>query len=304
MAKIDAGAVKLEYESFGEGELILLVMGVGAQMIYWPEPFCQRLAERGYRVVRFDNRDIGLSTRLSHLGVPNVRRAVLRALVGLSIDPPYTLGDMGDDVANLAEALGHPRAHVIGASMGGMVAQVAAHRHPERIASLTSIMSSPGGRRYMGKVKAIMALLKPAGPTEEEVVERVVSILKATRGTGFPFDEEAARTFGRQVFQRGAHPEGFARQLVAILAAGDRTRQLQEVQVPTLVLHGSEDPLVPPRAGRATAKAIPAAQYHEIPGMGHELPPGAWDPLLEQIVAHVQRHPAEARSGSGVGTQG
>lgn len=280
--------VELEYEAFGpaDGPPVLLVMGVGAQLIHWPLGFVELLAGHGLRVIRFDNRDSGLSSQLEHFGVPPVKRTLMRALIGLPVSSPYRLEDMAGDAAGLLDSLGLPAAHVVGISMGGMIAQTLAIGRPERVLSLTSLMSTPGGR-YVGQFNAIRALVGKRPDTRELAIESGLRILRALSGPGFPLDETSARELAAASFERGNCPRGFARQFAAVLAARPRQQSLGRLRVPTLVLHGDKDPLVPLEAGRATAACVPGARLVVVPGLGHTLPAGAWPTLTDAIAEHV-----------------
>ena len=294
LPKARVGTLELCWESFGEGEPLLLIMGIGAQLLLWDEAFCLELAGHGYRVVRFDNRDIGQSTWLDHLGVQDVRPMIGRRLVGLPITPvPYTLEDMAGDVVGLLDALDIPRAHIVGASMGGMIAQTVAIHHPLRMRSMTSIMSTTGDRRHtISDPKAILALFSGKPPKNaKEAGEASVRIMRSLSSPVMPLDEETARRVGRACFERGSHPQGFLRQFTAILASGSRRRALRNVTMPSLVIHGDRDPLIPIRGGRATAAAIPGARFHAVKGMGHALPREAWPELVRTITNHLKRHP-------------
>ncbi len=285
------GGVELAYEEQGEGPAMLLVMGIGAQGIFWDDRLCARLVERGFRVIRFDNRDVGASSCLDHLPAPKSWPLLVRRVAGLPIDAPYDLSDMARDLVGLLDHLGIAKAHVVGVSMGGMIGQHLAIEHPTRIASLTSIMSSPGSRRWALTTRpaALRALLGRRPRTADETAEHLVRVFRTLGGSRFDPDDEALRTLGRAAFERGQSPRGFLRQLGAILKSGDRTRALASVRVPTTVIHGSEDPLIPVGAGRATARAIPGARLHVIQGMGHHLPPSVWDRIVPTIVATAAR---------------
>lgn len=294
MPALDANGLRLEYETFGSGEPIVLIMGLGAQLLLWDENLCRDLASRGFQVIRFDNRDIGKSTWLDHLGKPDVRRALLRAATKRRVESPYTLSDMSDDVIGLLDALGLDRAHVVGASMGGMIAQTLAIEHADRLMSMTSIMSGPGGLRYMlGRPYALRALLGKPPRTRDEAMEASVRIFQ-TIGGDYPLEEERLRQRAGACWDRGTHPAGFARQFTAILASGSRLGALRSVRIPSLIIHGTRDPLVPPRAGAATARAIPDATMLWIEGMGHFLPRPMWPRMLNAIEAL-------ARSARGLG---
>lgn len=288
--KVPANGLQIACEVTGEGAPLLLIMGVGAQLVHWPDGFVDALASRGLRVVRFDNRDVGESSWLDHLGRPDLRRGLARALLGWPAPAAYDLVDMADDAAALLDALGIARAHVVGVSMGGMIGQTLALRHAARVRSLTSIMSSPGGRRnLLARPRAVAALLRPPGRTEEAYVASSVHLAARIHGRGFALDRDEAAQQARRAFARGVHPEGFARQLMASLSHGDRSEALRFVRTPTLVVHGDDDPLIPWRAGAATARAIPGARLEVIAGMGHGLPRALWDRLAALIVDHAWR---------------
>lgn len=284
MPLVRVGEVELFYESMGEsaGPPVVLVMGLGAQMVLWPDGFCRSLVERGFRVIRFDNRDIGESTRLDHLEVPDVRRQMMRWFLGRPIRGPYGLEAMADDTVGLLDALDVPRAHLVGASMGGMISQLVAIRSPERVASLTSIMSNPGDRlSSLARPWALQALFKPLPRSREEAELRSLEVFRVIGSPGFLHDEDDIRQRAARAFDRGASPRGFLRQMTAVLAAGDRRPALRRVTAPSLVVHGTDDPLIPPRGGMQTAKAIPGAELLMVQGMGHDLPSGAWPTILD-----------------------
>jgi pimeloyl-ACP methyl ester carboxylesterase len=292
MPRIATNGVELEYETFGRatGPTILLVMGLGAQMLLWEEEFCEALAGRGYRVIRFDNRDVGLSTKFEHAGAPNIMAALAAVAQGRPISAPYTLHDMAEDVAGLLGALRIDDAHVVGASMGGMIAQTLAIRHPQRVRSLTSIMSTTGEPGLPpAKPEAMQVLMTPAPTERAAYIEHHIHVAKVIGSPGFPFDTQAVRARAGRMFDRGVFPAGVARQLVAILASGSRKPALASVRAPTLVIHGSEDPLVPIAGGRDTAAAVPGAELLVIEGMGHDLPRGAWPRIVEAITKHADR---------------
>ena len=292
MPLIATNGVELEYESFGSAQApaILLIMGLGAQMILWDEEFCEALARRGYRVFRFDNRDVGLSTKLEGAGMPNVVTALADVAKGRAPSAAYTLHDMADDTAGLIGALGIDAAHVVGASMGGMIAQTLAIRHPKRVRTLTSIMSTTGNPSLPPASPAAMRVLMTPAPTQRAAyIDHHVEVAKVIGSPGFPFDEAAVRARGARTFDRGVSPAGVARQLVAILASGNRKPALASLHTPTLVIHGTADPLVPIAGGRDTAEAVPGAEFLEIEGMGHDLPREAWPRLVDAITKHTAR---------------
>jgi pimeloyl-ACP methyl ester carboxylesterase len=285
--------IELVYETFGDpaDDTILLIMGLGVQMLWWDERFCQMLAGRGYRVVRFDNRDVGRSTKLE--GGP--RPDVMAALAGDVSSASYVLADMADDCVGLLDELGVEAAHLVGASQGGMIAQTVAIRHPERVLSLTSIMSTTGDRAVgQPHPEAIPALLTRPPAGRDGFIDFVVGAWKVIGSPGFEVDEEALRARAGASYDRGIFPEGTARQLVAILASGDRTEDLRRLDVPTTVIHGTNDILIDVSGGKATAAAIPGARLELIEGMGHDLPRQLWPRLVDLIVENAERARAPA----------
>jgi pimeloyl-ACP methyl ester carboxylesterase len=282
-----ANGIEIAYETIGDpsNPPLLLVMGLGTQLIHWDIELCERFAERGFHVIRFDNRDAGRSTYID-APVPNIRRA----MAGLRIDAPYLLGDMADDAFGLLDHLGTEAAHVVGASMGGMIAQTMAIRSPERVLSLTSIMSTTGERRAgRPKLRVWGVLLRRAPRDKDAAVEYFVKVFRLIGSKGFPADEDRIRAHAAEAYDRGHSPAGTGRQLAAIMASGDRTERLRGLQVPTLVFHGRDDPLVPFRGGRATAEAIPGARLIGIPGMGHDLPRQVWPQLVDAVAETAAR---------------
>jgi pimeloyl-ACP methyl ester carboxylesterase len=284
--KASANRIEIEYEVFGSAEdrPLLLVMGLGAQMILWDEDFCEHLAERGHRVIRFDNRDVGLSTRFDRGGVPSLLEAILAAARGDALEAPYTLDDMADDAAGLLDALEIESAHVVGASMGGMIAQTLAIRHPRRVRSLTSIMSTTGNPELPpARPEAMQVLMTPPPPDREGNIERSVEVSRKIGSPGFPLDEARIRERAARMYDRAFYPEGVTRQMVAILASGSRVEALRSVTAPTLVIHGNDDPLVPVEGGLDTHQAVPGAELLLIDGMGHDLPQETWPRIVDAI---------------------
>ncbi len=282
------GDIELAYEVGGDpaGAPMLLIMGLGAQMILWPDDLVAELGARGFRTVRFDNRDCGRSTWIEGGPEPNP----LAALAGDVSSASYTLEDMAADAAGLLDHLGIGEAHVVGASMGGMIAQTLAIRHPRRARSLASIMSTTGDRAVgMPKPEVLPALLTPPPATREGTVEWAERMFAIIGSPGFEPDREWVADVAGREFDRGQNPLGTARQLMAIAASGDRTQALRGVGAPAVVIHGAADPLVPISGGRATAEAIPGADLVVIEGMGHDLPRGAWPRIVDAIVANAQR---------------
>jgi pimeloyl-ACP methyl ester carboxylesterase len=291
------GEIEICFETFGSPEdpALLLVMGLGTQMVAWPEAFCRQLADRGFFVIRYDNRDIGRSTHLRGLRPPTIRQLLLRDRSAAK----YSLADMAADGIGLLDRLGIERAHVAGASMGGMIAQTMAARHPDRVLSLASIMSNTG-HIWKGTpgLRIYPVFLRRPAPNREGAVESFVSVFRLIGSPGFPFDEAETRKAAELSYDRGYNPAGSGRQLAAIIAAGDRTAELRGITAPTVVIHGTKDKMVRPSGGRATAAAIPGSRLVEIEGMGHDLPRGAWDRMVDAIVANARRAGAADRSAA------
>jgi pimeloyl-ACP methyl ester carboxylesterase len=278
----------IAYERFGEPQLppVLLLMGLGTQMLGWPDGFCDALVARGVHVVRFDNRDIGLSSHMWDAPAPDLA-AIFR---GDASSASYTLSDMAGDTIGLLDALGLESAHLVGASMGGMISQAMAIEYPQRVRSLTSIMSTTGDPAVgQSSREAMAALLSPPAATREAAIERTLSILRVIGSPGFELDEADVRWRTGLAFDRAHDPIGVTRQLAAIAASGDRTAALRSVSVPTLVLHGADDPLVNVSGGRATARAIPGAELVVLDGMGHHLSRELWGEIARQIGELVGR---------------
>ena len=283
-----ANGIELCYQEMGDadGEPLVLVMGLATQMIAWPPELCSMLVDRGFRVVRFDNRDVGRSTKLDAAGVPSR----LDMLSGRRATAAYLLRDMARDTFGLMDHLEIDSAHVAGASMGGMIAQTMAIERPERVRSAVSIMSTTGSRWVgMPSFKAFGALLAAPPKNRDEMIERTLRTFRIIGSPGFAFDEERVREVAGRSYDRGHSSAGVIRQLHAILASGDRTRSLRELELPATVIHGSRDPLVRPSGGRATARAIPGARLRIIDGMGHDLPREVWPQVAEEIAATAGR---------------
>jgi pimeloyl-ACP methyl ester carboxylesterase len=292
-----SNGIELCYQEMGEpdGEPLVLVMGLATQMIAWHDGLCELLAERGYRVIRFDNRDIGRSTKIASAGAPSK----LDLLLGRRATAPYLLRDMAKDSVGLLDFLGIDTAHVVGASMGGMIVQQMAIDHPHRLRSMVSIMSTTGNRRSgQPSLKTFGILLGNPPKGRDQVVARAVRTFKVIGSPGFPYEEDTIRKLAELSYDRGHSAAGVERQLHAIIASGDRTSALRHVRVPTAVIHGNRDPLVKPSGGRATAKAIPDARLLMIDGMGHDLPRDLWPTFAETIDTNARRahrlapHPA------------
>jgi pimeloyl-ACP methyl ester carboxylesterase len=282
-----ANGIEIEYETFGKVGVpaVLLVMGLGAQMISWNDEFCELLAGRGFHVVRFDNRDCGLSTWMDEAGPADIAGALSGEAV-----PAYALDDMAADAVGLLDALGIEAAHVVGASMGGFIAQLIAINHPERVLTLTSIMSGPAHHESVSPTpEATAVLFVPPAATREDRITQEMWIRKVLMGPADRFDEGAERARAERAIDRAYHPAGTGRQLAAVLSSQPRLQRLREVRVPTLVIHGLADILIPVENGRAVAAAVPGSRLVEIGGMGHDLPMSVWPQLLDEIVALSER---------------
>ncbi|XOV87771.1 MAG: alpha/beta fold hydrolase [Pseudomonadota bacterium] len=293
MAKVSANGITLEFDTFGDesGRPLLLVMGLGAQMTRWRVPFCEMLADQGHYVIRFDNRDIGLSHKLENAGVPDMMQIFAQAQAGEPVSAAYTLDDMADDAVGLLDALGLEAAHICGASMGGMIVQAMAVRHAPRIKSMVSIMSSTGNPALPSSTpEASAALTSPSGTTVEEVMDRSVYVAGVIGSPAYPVPAEEIRQRAKEDFERSFYPVGVARQMAAIAASGNRRPALAGVTTPTLVIHGKDDPLVPLAGGIDTHEAIAGSMLKVIEGMGHDLPEPLWEEIVGSISEHTRRH--------------
>ena len=294
--------ISLCYEELGSPSdpPILLIMGLGTQMIAWPDEFCEELAGRGFRVVRFDNRDCGRSTHMTSRPPTPIQLVRRRVPAG-----SYTLSDMAQDTAGLMRALGIEPAHVVGASMGGMIAQTVAAEFPPSVRSLVSIMSNTGSRwRGQPSLAAYRYLLRRAPAEREAFIAHMDRVFAFIGSKGLPQDTERNRATAARSYDRGHDPAATGRQLGAITASGNRTPKLRTITVPTLVIHGTTDPLVRPSGGRATARAIPGARLMRVKGMGHDLPEAAWPQLIDAIAAHAQAADASGVPAGSLGSTG
>jgi pimeloyl-ACP methyl ester carboxylesterase len=295
--KIKANQIDIEIEDTHPGDttgrpVVLLIMGLGMQLIAWPPAMVQAIADAGFRVVRLDNRDIGLSQHFDHLGRPNLLWEGLKFRLGWRVRPPYSMEDMAADTLGVLDALSIAKAHVVGVSMGGMVAQRLAVLAPSRLLSLSSIMSSSGARGLPEASPAVTRILlsRPAGKGVQAAVDHTARLLKAIGSPGFPTPDAELREKVAAAAQRSFHPQGVVRQMVAIAADGTRAAALAKVTAPTLVVHGRADPLVPMACGQDTARRIPGARFESIEGMGHDLPPGVVERLLALLIPHFKAH--------------
>jgi pimeloyl-ACP methyl ester carboxylesterase len=286
MAQLSANGITIEYDERGSGEPLLLIMGLGAQMTRWPEGFCDKLAAKGFRVIRFDNRDIGLSYKFDAAGLPDMAAVFTAFASGQRPPVAYDLDDMAKDAAGVLEALGIDKAHIVGASMGGMIAQLVAADHADKALSLTSIMSTTGNRDLpSGTPEAMAALSTPAPNPHEDMEGFLAAGVKTARIIGSPdhIDEPALRERMAADAKRSYYPAGFMRQYAAVLASPDRRPKLKGIKVPTVVIHGEADALVNVAGAHDTAENIPGAELVIIPGMGHDVPPVFWDQIVEAI---------------------
>jgi pimeloyl-ACP methyl ester carboxylesterase len=288
MANVQANGIRIEYDTFGSrgDRPLLLVMGLGAQMIHWRTEFCQQLADAGHFVIRYDNRDTGLSTKFDAAGAPDMAAIMTQMAEGKPISTPYTLADMADDGFGVLDALDVPVAHICGASMGGMIVQAMAIRNRRRVKSLTSIMSTTGNRELPpAKPEAMAALMSPPGTTRDEVLERSISVSKVIGSPAYPADPAEVRARALEAYERAHYPVGVARQMAAVASNGSRKDALAKLDIPALVIHGKADPLVPVEGGIDTHEALRGSALMVIDGMGHDLPKEVWP----QIVAGVTR---------------
>lgn len=292
-----ANGIDICYEIFGEptAEPMLLIMGLGAQMVLWDDDFCERLAARGFRVIRFDNRDIGQSSKMSGGKRLTPLELLKLRFLKIPVAAPYKLSDMALDTICLMDVLGIRSAHLVGASMGGMIAQEIAITFPERVRSLTSIMSTTGNPKVPPPTREASAMLMAPPPaTKEEYLERFAQTWKLLRVGRFPEDEARDRARAERCYSRGLNPAGVGRQLRAIFASGSRKERLRNVKAPTLVIHGTVDPLVHPMGGKDTAASISGAKLLMIEGMGHALPLPMWPQIIDAIATHAKGAAAKA----------
>jgi pimeloyl-ACP methyl ester carboxylesterase len=292
-AKVQSNGIWIAYETFGDPDAapLLLIMGLGMQMVAWDDEFCRQLADRGFWVIRFDNRDIGLSTWFDQVETPSVHEVALGRLMRRPVEPPYRLEDMAADAVGLLDALGIESAHVVGASLGGMIAQLMAIHHADRVRTLTCIMSRASGDRSAGRptLKALALLFGRMPEDREAYLRRAVRAWKVLGGPRFPPDAARVRARASVAWDRGHNPTGVWRQLLAEMSSGSRVEALREVRVPTLVIHGDLDPLLPHQGGRQIAAAVPGAELMIVEGMGHSLAPPLWSRVSDAIARLARR---------------
>jgi pimeloyl-ACP methyl ester carboxylesterase len=291
----EVNGLRLAYEEIGEPTAppVVLIMGFGAQLTLWPDEFCRLLVAAGYRVIRFDNRDVGLSDKLDGARVGGATAVrMVRHWFGLASRVPYTLVDMAADVAGLLDHLGLTSAHIVGASMGGMIAQVFAGRYPERVRSVGIIFSSTN-QRFLPPPRpaALLSLLASPGPnpTREHIVDLVVKSARIIGSPAYPEPEDVIRARAAADYDRCYYPAGVVRQFAAVTGTGDLVRYSRRITAPTVVIHGTADPLIRPACGRAVARAIPGATLHLIAGMGHDLPPQLHRPITDHLLAGMEK---------------
>lgn len=285
-ATIKANGIDIHFDSFGDKTHppVLLIMGLATQMIHWDEDFCRSLAAKGYWVIRFDNRDIGRSEKLDHLETPSIPALVAKQWFKRAVTPPYLLNDMAQDAFGLMDTLDIEKAHIVGVSMGGMIAQSMALMHPERIRTLTSIMSTTGDHSLPKPDKSVIfQLIKPMPKDENGFVKQTMKLWNLLHGKRYTFEADRVEGLVRQARARSYHPSGILRQFCAIMLSPDRTKKLASLKIPTLVLHGDADPLVLVECGKATAAAIPDAKLKIYEGMGHTLPRQLWDDMISEV---------------------
>jgi len=300
MPRINANSLAIEFETFGEPDAkpLLLVMGLGAQMIAWDENFCQQLADAGHFVIRYDNRDVGLSTYFDDHGVPDFKELAVELMTKGSVEVPYTLDDMAMDGISLLDELGIEQAHICGASLGGMIVQAMAINHGNRILSMTSIMSTTGNPDLPpAHPEAMEALTSERADDPQHAMNRAVEVSKIIGSTGFERDEERIRTKALESYDRAYYPDGVTRQMAAVMAHGDRRPGLNQLQLPCLVIHGDIDPLVPVTGAHDTHQNVPGAELMIIEGMGHDMPKGAWHQIVEGITSLTHQANATAPRG-------
>lgn len=288
MPNVTANGIQIEYDTFGNSYFpaLLLIMGGGSQMIYWEVEFCELLAKNELFVIRFDNRDIGLSTKFEDAGIPDM----MAAMRGEPVTPPYTLEDMADDAVGLLDALGIKKAHICGASVGGMIAQVISYRHPERVISLTSIMSSTGNPELPQiKPEVLAEVYKPVPDEREAYIEHHVNMWRKLWSPGFPFEEKRLCALMAESYERSYYPQGLARQSAAVIAHGYQKSSIASIKSPTLVIHGDKDPFMPLEGGRETAQLIQGAKLLVIDGMGHDMPKEVWSIMIDAISNHTKQ---------------
>jgi pimeloyl-ACP methyl ester carboxylesterase len=302
MTQLQANGLQIEYDTFGDSNAdpLLLIMGLGTQMTAWTPEFCNALAEHGHYVIRFDNRDVGLSSKFDGVRAPSPMRYAMNHLFRSGLRPPYSLSDMASDAIGVLDALDVESAHIVGASMGGMIAQLVTSAHPERVRSLTSLMSSSGAPRLPKARADVMKHLfisRPASSSPDRRIEYMVQAMKMISSPDYPRSDEQWREQIIASMKRSFYPQGFPRQVSAIVADGSRVKRLKKISAPTLVIHGQADPLIPVECGIDTARHISGARLELIDGMGHDIPPQLVETITSLIADHT-RSSARQRTAS------
>jgi len=292
MATADANGIQVEYDTFGKSShpALLLIIGLGCQLIHWQDEFCQQIADSGFYVIRYDNRDSGLSTKFEGLGSEEIMERIMALFAGQKVSVPYEIEDMSSDAVGLLDEMNIEKAHICGMSMGGFIAQTFAVNNPSRAISLTSIYSHCGkGSKFLPSQEAMEALMKPVPQDRDGAIEYTVDFWRLVYGSGLPFDEEFHKRIAAQAFDRSFCPEGTGRQYLAIMVQKDRTDELGKLKIPSLVIHGDDDPLVPLAGGKATSEAIPGAELMVVKGMGHVIPNlnAYWGDIKDAIIRHI-----------------
>ena len=294
MPTANANGIQIEYDTFGDptSPALLMIIGVGCQLIHWQDEFCKQIADSGYYVIRYDNRDSGLSTKFDKISGSVLMEKTRALLGGQKVRTPYTIKDMANDALGLLDSLNIKKAHICGMSMGGYIAQTFVINNPSRTLSLTSIYSHTGNRQaFPPTQEATEASMKPSPNEREPYIEHMLHLYKLLYGTGLPFDEDFHRKLAGRLYDRSYCPEGKGRQYLAIMVQNDRTAELSEIKLPSLIIHGDEDPLVPFAGGKATAKAIPGAEFMVVAGMGHVMPnlDAYWDKIMDAMIKHMEK---------------
>jgi pimeloyl-ACP methyl ester carboxylesterase len=291
--RVKANGIEIVYDTCGDSGAppLLLIMGLGGQLVAWDETLCRQLAAAGHWVIRFDNRDVGLSSHFDQAGTPNLVEMMSRMAQGKSLEAPYLLTDMAADAVGLLDALHVPKAHILGVSMGGMIAQTMAIHYPARVRTLTSVMSLADPAQPLPTPEALKTLFNRPPATRKAYLDYQIEVWRVLGSPGFPLDEDVVRRRAALAYDRGLNPPGFARQLAAIWASGSRKAALKQVKIPLLVIHGKADPLVPVAGGMETAECIPGSKLVLIEGMGHELPVEIWPQLVNAVTEHTHSHP-------------
>jgi pimeloyl-ACP methyl ester carboxylesterase len=292
MPQANVNGIQIEYETFGNSSSpsVLLIMGLAGQLIYWQKEFCKKLSDQGYHVIRYDNRDSGLSTKMNGVSLAESMEKIGTLFMGEKVPVPYSIEDMANDAVGLLDFLGIEQAHICGMSMGGYIAQTFAINNPDRTLSLTSIYSSPGNRKEFPPSQEVMEfMLTPTPENRDAYIEHTMKYFKLISGTGLPFDEDFHLNLAAQSFDRSFCPEGVARQYLAIMTQKYRASDLEKLSIPALIVHGDDDPVIPLAGGKATAALIPNAEMKIIKGMGHAMPniEAYWSDILDAMVNHI-----------------